>query len=152
MPDAFEGPRFGTPRRGAIYRSQAAAFALFTDAQGAVACVEIERPYGICWDLPGGRCELGETGEACVVRECREETGWEVRSTGVYLRARQYVDRSNGDTLLYHAAYYPCDPIGDHGDSCEPDHRLVWLDPDDAIARMRHMATAWVLTRWLERA
>ncbi|MFD8396196.1 NUDIX domain-containing protein [Streptomyces sp. NPDC059680] len=28
------------------------------------------------WELPGGRLELGETPEQCVVREIAEESGW----------------------------------------------------------------------------
>lgn len=31
------------------------------------------------WNLPGGKLERGETLEACLVREMREETGLEVR-------------------------------------------------------------------------
>jgi 8-oxo-dGTP pyrophosphatase MutT (NUDIX family) len=32
------------------------------------------------WELPGGRLELDETPEQCVVREIAEETGWAVAS------------------------------------------------------------------------
>ena len=38
------------------------------------------RPGG--WELPGGKCEPGETLAAAAVREVREELGCEVRVTG----------------------------------------------------------------------
>jgi mutator protein MutT len=34
------------------------------------------------WEFPGGRIEPGETPEACVIRELREELGVQVRVTG----------------------------------------------------------------------
>ena len=37
------------------------------------------------WSLPGGAVEVGETLEACLVREMLEETGLEVRDVGEVL-------------------------------------------------------------------
>jgi mutator protein MutT len=76
------------------------------------------------WELPGGRIEIGETPEQCVVREIVEETGWVVRA-GPLL-----------DAWLYHVATvdrhvfvvtYGCVP----GAAAEPElsaeHREVGL-------------------------
>jgi 8-oxo-dGTP diphosphatase len=42
-----------------------------------------QRPAGTVyegyWEFPGGKCEVGEPPAAAVRRECREETGLEVR-------------------------------------------------------------------------
>ena len=44
------------------------------------------------WELPGGRLEIGETPQQCVVREIAEETGWAVTAGPVL------------DAWLYHIA------------------------------------------------
>ena len=38
-----------------------------------------ERPYSGCWDMPGGVVEANEDLVSALIRECKEETGLDVR-------------------------------------------------------------------------
>lgn len=51
---------------------------------GTVLVAQRTRPPELAgkWELPGGRVEVGETEEAGVIRECREELATTVRATG----------------------------------------------------------------------
>jgi ADP-ribose pyrophosphatase YjhB (NUDIX family) len=54
--------------------------AVVVDAAGRVLLVRRARPPSVgAWTLPGGRVEPGESLEAAVVREVREETALETR-------------------------------------------------------------------------
>lgn len=55
------------------------------------------------WELPGGRIELDESPEDCVVREIAEETGWKT-TTGPILDSWMYfiaVARTNVFVVTY---------------------------------------------------
>jgi 8-oxo-dGTP diphosphatase len=65
-----------------------------TDDQGRVLL--IRRSDDGSWGLPGGGVEVGESWEQAAVRECQEETGWQVDVDGllgVYSEPRTQVHR-----------------------------------------------------------
>src|ERR1700733_6129276 len=63
---------------------------------GRVLLLENERAE---WELPGGKLELGEDPQECVVRESGEETGWQV-TPGPILDCWQYHIRENFSVVI----------------------------------------------------
>lgn len=43
------------------------------------------KKFGGRWELPGGKLEIGESGEECIIRELKEELGIEVREVEHFL-------------------------------------------------------------------
>ncbi|MDP9453436.1 MAG: NUDIX hydrolase [Actinomycetota bacterium] len=59
---------------------------------GQAEVVVVHRPKYDDWSLPKGKCEPGEDGGACALREVEEETGWRC-IPGPELPTVTYVDR-----------------------------------------------------------
>lgn len=64
-------------------------------------------PLAGCAEFPGGKCLPGETLEACVVRECREETGLDA----VVLCRLQQVEHQYDHGRLC-LTFFLCEPVG----------------------------------------
>ncbi len=61
-----------------------------------------------CWEFPGGKCDAGETLEACLEREIREELGCGIRIEAPLLSvSHDYPDR----TIELH--FFRCDLTGE---------------------------------------
>ncbi len=75
------------------------------------------------WELPGGKVEPGETDAEAVVREVREELGWQVRVTG-RLAGEQPVE----DLLVLRVML--AEPLG--GEPTLHEHDVLrWLGPEE---------------------
>ena len=62
------------------------AAAVFRREGKVLLCRRPEKPGDSCaglWEFPGGKREPGESLEQCLIRECREELGIEVRPVGI---------------------------------------------------------------------
>lgn len=73
-------------------------------------------------EFPGGKCEPGETSDACAVRECREETGLEVVA-GEHILQHQF-RYAHGELDL---GFWDCQI--QPGTSHAPLHGFRWVAP-----------------------
>ena len=144
--------QFGVREPGRAYGDRPAVFGL-AERDGKVALVRIEAPGHPTWfDLPGGAIEAGEDEPAALIREFGEETGL-VIAVGVQVaRAGQYFLNTDGTPFNNLAGFYAVEATGEDARlKIEDDHTLVWLEPQEALRRLRHPAHAWGLTAWLRR-
>lgn len=101
------------------------------------------------WSLPGGAVEVGETLEACLTREMREETGLEV-SVGPVIEVLDRISHDEDGRVLYHFVLvdYLCWPIGGVLSADSDVAEAVFADPGDLP---RYKLTA-IATAVIERA
>jgi 8-oxo-dGTP diphosphatase len=141
--------QFGVARPDHIYAPRPTAFGLLV-REGRLACVRIDRGKDSYLDLPGGARDGKETEAEAVVREFREETGLRVAADLRLTEAAQFVDKSDGRTVNNTGGFWTLrllDPTP--SGKIEDDHALVWLDPAEALASLRHEAHAWAVAVWL---
>lgn len=143
--------QFGTASPGLDYRLRATAFGLVFE-NGMLACVRVDRGEGSYFDLPGGAVDGDETETQAVVREFLEETGMTVRPIVRIAQAAQYFRKSDGEPINNTGGFWLAEQLSLHAAAkVEVDHELIWLDPHDALARLRHDAHAWAVAAWLRR-
>ena len=84
------------------------------------------------WSIPGGGVELGETLEACVVREMREETGLHVE-VGPVIEVFDRITRDEDGRVRYHFVLvdYLCWPVGGELQPGSDVDDAVLADPSD---------------------
>ena len=103
----------------------------------------IQTPKG--YFFIGGGIEQGESHEACLVRECLEETGWTVRIDAKLCSAETYTTHA---TLgLFHPiqTYYTGSLGSQVAQPTEPDHTLLWMDYEQLRGKLFSEMQNWAL-------
>lgn len=147
----MEEPRqaFGQAEPGVEYRQRPCAFGL-VEKDGRIACVKVDRGEVFYFDLPGGAIDGDETEQEALAREFVEETGLAVTARRRIGQTSQVFRRSTGEAVRNLAGVWIASLEGENpAAKIEDDHELVWLDPLDAVARLRHEAHAWAVALWL---
>ena len=88
----------------------------------------MHRPKYDDWTFPKGKCEPGESDEACAVREVEEETGLRCE-LGAELPSTQYTDSRDRPKRV---RWWRMEPVaGEFTPSDEVDE-IRWLSPEEA--------------------
>jgi len=87
------------------------------------------------WSLPGGAVEVGETLEACLVREMAEETGLAV-AVGPVIEVFDRITHDDEGRVAYHFVLvdYLCWPVGGELRASSDVEEAVFVDPGDLQA------------------
>jgi ADP-ribose pyrophosphatase YjhB (NUDIX family) len=108
-----------------------AADAVLFDERGRVL-LQRRADFNV-WGLPGGAVEVGETLDAAVRREVKEETGFDVqvvRLVGAYSEPAQTTVRyPSGDVVHYVSLTFECRVVGGSGVTDRESTAQAWFDP-----------------------
>jgi 8-oxo-dGTP diphosphatase len=145
-------PQFGAPQPDRRHRDRPAVFGIALQ-DGKIALVQVEKPGHPAWlDLPGGALDAGEDEAQALTREFGEETGLAIAPGAPFARADQYFVNTDGEAFNNRAGFWTVARFAEASQlKIEDDHTLVWLDPYEALSRLRHDAHAWAVAAWLRR-
>ena len=139
---------FGPRLDGVHYIDRPSVYAVIENAKGQIAVIEFDHDHF----LPGGGKMPGESDEAALIREIREETGYVAvihEKLGEAVEFLQSV--SDGKYYRIHGQYYKATLGEKIGESVEPGHRLVWLSREEAEKKLTRKGHVWGIKNELKK-
>jgi ADP-ribose pyrophosphatase YjhB (NUDIX family) len=121
------------PRANSVVPS---VVAIVQDDQGRVLL--IHKTDNDLWALPGGGHEIGESVADAVVREVKEETGYDVEVTGItgtYTNPGHVMAYEDGEVRQQFSIAFSARLIGGEARTSEESMRVEWLSTEE-IARL----------------
>jgi ADP-ribose pyrophosphatase YjhB (NUDIX family) len=93
------------------------------------------------WALPGGGHEIGESISETVVREVKEETGYDVAVeaiTGTYTNPRHVMAYDDGEVRQQFSIAFRASLIGGEARTSDESSEVEWISPEDLAALDLH--------------
>ena len=111
---------------------------------GRVEILAVHRPRYDDWTLPKGKCNLGESDEACALREVEEETGL-VCELEDEVAVVEYEDRAGRPKRVRYFAMTPRE--GAEGAADNEIDAVRWLTPWEALGTLTYRRDAQIVER-----
>jgi 8-oxo-dGTP pyrophosphatase MutT (NUDIX family) len=124
------------PRANSVVPS---VVAVVRDADGRV--LMIHKTDNDKWALPGGGHEIGESIADTVVREVKEETGYDVEVvtiTGAYTNPRHVMAYDDGEVRQQFSIAFLARLVGGEARTSSESDRVEWVAPEDLEALTIH--------------
>ncbi len=118
------------PGKNKKYQKRVGAYAIIINKQKKLAVIKTKKGYF----LPGGGKEKNESFIKCLIRECLEETGYQLVIIKKLGQGNCYMYSARLKKNLENIGhFYHCAIKKFLDKKTEPDHTLVWLSLDKAI-------------------
>ncbi|MET3727887.1 8-oxo-dGTP diphosphatase [Fictibacillus halophilus] len=137
--------QFGEKMKDVRYRKREAVYAIVVDDNRNIAVI-VQNGKGF---LPGGGIETGENHIVCLKRECIEETGYTFKMEQFLGNAKQYFRTRQGEHLM-NDGYFYTGSFGEYANEpLDQDHKLVWMNIDQAEELLFHSSHVWAVRKGL---
>jgi 8-oxo-dGTP pyrophosphatase MutT (NUDIX family)/GNAT superfamily N-acetyltransferase len=132
--------QFGDRESGYDYYSRPGVYGILINEKGEIGVVEVNGLYF----LPGGGIEPHEEERDALIREIREETGFEASVNSCLGRANEFqisYDKSMRFNQL--GSFYYCSVISDHKDKSDLNHYFMWKKLDEMKTKFARKSHFW---------
>ncbi len=107
--------------------------------RGRAEILAVHRPQYDDWTLPKGKCDQGESDEACALREVEEETGL-ICELGDEVAVVEYEDRAGRPKRVRYFAMTPRE--GSEATADNEVDAIRWLTPEEALGTLTYRRDA----------
>ena len=105
------------------------------------------------WALPGGAMEIGESISETVVREVKEETGFDVvieRLVGIYTNPKHVVAFSDGEVRQEFSICFACRTVGGKLTTSDESFEAAFFTPEEISGLAMHESIRLRIKHFLE--
>ena len=126
--------------------------AVVEDDQGRILL--IHKTDNDLWALPGGGHDIGESIAETVVREVKEETGYDVEVVdivGTYTNPRHVMAYDDGEVRQQFSICFAARLLGGELKTSSESKEVAWVAPADTVTLQMHPSMRMRLAHYLER-